>query len=372
MSPEEKIIWIDVGKGTKKERHEKFVTFLENGFRNFVCLPEDIKTFKKFGKSKIASDCPLTEASDFLMPDVCVWNFEQDPFPQTEKKIKTVSHETALKICVNSGKDIETALRYSHNTDYLFVETGDWKIIPLENLRAETWNKKIKIIACVKNPQDAHTALKTLETGVDGVLIDGDVQYISELKEIIKKATFKIELKEATVLFTKVLGSGDRVCVDTCHILDSEEGMLVGSSSFGFFLVLSESTDTQYSAARPFRVNAGAVHSYIMSDFEKTMYLSEIKSGKNVIIADTKGNTKIGIVGRSKTEKRPLILIKAEVNRKAVSVILQNAETVKLAAPNGKSVSVTELKPGDRVLVTLEESTARHFGTKIKETITEK
>jgi 3-dehydroquinate synthase II len=38
------------------------------------------------------------------------------------------------------------------------------------------------------------------------------------------------------------------------------EGMLVGSQSFALFLVHSESEESPYVAARPFRVNAGGVY----------------------------------------------------------------------------------------------------------------
>ena len=70
-------------------------------------------------------------------------------------------------------------------------------------------------------------------------------------------------------------------------------------------------------------------------------------------------------------EKRPLMLIKAMVQDKLVTTILQNAETIRLTDPQGKAVSVVSLKPGDKVLVAVEKS-GRHFGYKIDETITEK
>jgi len=76
-------------------------------------------------------------------------------------------------------------------------------------------------------------------------------------------------------------------------------------------------------------------------------------------------------VGRLKIEKRPLMLVKAAVDDNEVTTILQNAETIRLTDPEGKPVSVVSLKPGDKVLVAVEES-GRHFGLKIDETITEK
>jgi 3-dehydroquinate synthase II len=148
------------------------------------------------------------------------------------------------------------------------------------------------------------------------------------------------------------------------------EGMLIGSQARGFFLVHSESEDSPYVAARPFRVNAGAVHAYIRVG-EKTHYLSELKSGDEVTIVSKDGLARKAIVGRSKIEKRPMILIEAEAEGERISTLLQNAETIKLVGSDGRPRSVTDLKTGDEVLVHLEES-ARHFGMKIEESIVER
>ncbi|NTW34756.1 MAG: 3-dehydroquinate synthase II, partial [Syntrophobacteraceae bacterium] len=56
---------------------------------------------------------------------------------------------------------------------------------------------------------------------------------------------------------------------------------------------------------------------------------------------------------------------------KSGSIILQNAETIRLTAPDGKAVSVVELKVGDSILIAM-EGEVRHFGMKVEETIWEK
>jgi 3-dehydroquinate synthase II len=66
-----------------------------------------------------------------------------------------------------------------------------------------------------------------------------------------------------------------------------------------------------------------------------------------------------------------MLNIVAEVGNKEVSLILQNAETIRLTKPSGKPVSVVKLAKGDKVLGYTEEG-GRHFGFKIKETINEK
>ncbi|MFN3535690.1 MAG: 3-dehydroquinate synthase II, partial [Desulfatiglandales bacterium] len=74
--------------------------------------------------------------------------------------------------------------------------------------------------------------------------------------------------------------------------------------------------------------------------------------------------------GRSKIEKRPLIKITASYQETSYSVILQNAETIRLVAPGGDPISVTELKRDEQVMGTTTEQ-GRHFGQKVDEWILE-
>ncbi len=195
-----------------------------------------------------------------------------------------------------------------------------------------------------------------------------------ELKEALNRiyaSTDQIPLEVAEITEVKPIGMGDRVCVDTCTEMKPGEGMLVGNASSALFLVHSESIVNPYVSPRPFRVNAGAVHAYTRVPGGKTRYLSELSAGDQILITDFNGNTSVGALGRLKIEKRPLMLVKAEVSGKEITTILQNAETIRLTDPEGNPVSVVNLNPGDKVLVAIEES-GRHFGMKINETITEK
>src|SRR4030042_2120667 len=102
----------------------------------------------------------------------------------------------------------------------------------------------------------------------------------------------------------------------------------------------------------------------------QTKYLSEVKSGDQVMVVNFEGTNYPAIVGRAKVEKRPLVLVEAEENGQGISVILQNAETIRLTQPNGQAVSLVDLKSGNEVL-TYREGRARHFGVQIDETIIE-
>jgi 3-dehydroquinate synthase II len=122
---------------------------------------------------------------------------------------------------------------------------------------------------------------------------------------------------------------------------------------------------------RPFRVNAGPVHAYTRLPGGETKYLSELKAGDEVLVVNFEGKSYPAVVGRAKVERRPLALVEAEENGQILSVILQNAETIRLTQPDGKAVSLVDLKEGTEILV-YREGTGRHFGAEIDETITEK
>lgn len=66
-----------------------------------------------------------------------------------------------------------------------------------------------------------------------------------------------------------------------------------------------------------------------------------------------------------------MMLIEAEAEGMPISLVMQNAETIRLVDPQGKAVSITDLKPGDKVLGHIEKA-GRHFGIKVDETLIER
>jgi 3-dehydroquinate synthase II len=278
-----------------------------------------------------------------------------------------VPGEDVVFYTIRSGEDEAEIVQLSRRKQVV-LQCTDWTIIPLENLIA----KGADVIAQAENIEDAKTAFGILEKGVSGVLIQtDDPGMLKKILTELKGMEDKTELSIAEIVQVKPLGMGDRVCVDTCTAMNPGEGMLVGNSSNAMFLVHAESVSNPYVSPRPFRVNAGPVHAYTRVAGGKTRYLSELSAGDHVLLVDYKGNTTVGIVGRLKIEKRPLMLVTARADGKEISTILQNAETIRLTDPDGNPVSIVNLKPGDKVLVGL-ESGGRHFGMKIEETITEK
>ena len=289
--------------------------------------------------------------------------------------IKTIAPDGDIKLGkqviqfeISSKEDEKTALKLSKSKT-LILKMSDWTIIPLENLIAQTQG----LIAQVKDAKEAKTALGILEKGVDGVFLNTtDLNEVKKTVSLVKNASISLELQVARIKKKEPLAMGDRVCIDTCTNMGLGEGILVGNSSRALFLVHSESVENPYVEARPFRVNAGAVHAYTLVAESKTKYLSELKSGDEALVVNSQGETKLAVIGRTKIERRPLMLVEAETGEgERVSLILQNAETIRLTQPKGNPISVVELEEGSEVLVYLEKG-GRHFGMKVEETITEK
>jgi 3-dehydroquinate synthase II len=147
--------------------------------------------------------------------------------------------------------------------------------------------------------------------------------------------------------------------------------MLMGNTSSAMLLVHAETLENPYVAPRPFRVNAGAVHAYILLPDGKTAYLSDLTIGGQVLVSDAAGTAHTAIIGRTKIERRPLLLVEAECGTAKVSLILQNAETIRLVGEDGKAISVVNLQKGDTIMGCALEG-GRHFGMAVKETIREK
>jgi len=283
------------------------------------------------------------------------------------RELKRAGKKVALKITITGKQDENDAVKAAElSADYIIISCLDWRVIPLENLIAKTRGKST-LLAEVTNAQDAKLVLETLELGTDGVLLKtSSSEELTNTASVVRQQAEKITLTAAKIIATKPIGTGARACVDTCDLMVPGEGMIVGSQSAGLFLVEAEVHENPYVASRPFRVNAGSVSMYTLGSLENTRYLSEFKAGDEVIIINREGKTRKANVGRIKIEYRPLILVEAEVEGKHIKTVLQNAATIRVVTPNG-STPVTELKPGDEVMVYMAAKGGRHFGVSVTE-----
>ena len=376
-----RLVWVAAERDDWEDAKLLVTSALEAGADTVIVRPEHVEATRELGNIKVAVfGHGMTREADFIIvgrggegdgtldiPDELAASEDMGLARALQEEGMPVAEYIELR-----GRQFQDLARVAGTTcDVVLLKGEDWKVIPLENIIAETRGGGSQVLAYASTAKESQLVFETLEMGADGVVLD--VTDASEIMEACSKAgdrTGNIELKTATVVEVKQISMGDRVCIDTCSLMKQGEGMLVGSQGEGLFLVQSESEESPYVASRPFRVNAGPVHSYLLAG-EKTVYLSEVKSGDEIMVVDYQGNTWPATIGRVKIERRPLMLVKASVEDSEVGVVLQNAETVKLLQPGGKSLPVTALKTGDEVLVR-HHPTGRHFGMAVEETIVER
>ena len=372
-----KFAWIVTPDLPWDDRKEMITTALESGI-NYVVDLEYSDKIRKLGNVKIISN---NEDADIYLVG---FNGEGDGELDLSENLADSKDLADAKKAKSEGKTVcayvritdklheQLAVKLGPIVDYIILVGTDWTVIPLENIIADLQKVDVNIMAAVADIDGAKLALETLEHGTDGVVFEAnDFALIKEIaSEVDNASRIKYDLKIATITDVKPLGSGDRVCVDTTDMMQPGEGMLIGSYSKSMFLVHSESLESEYVASRPFRVNAGPVQAYVMVPGNKTRYLSELVAGDEVLIVNTEGETRTAYVGRSKIERRPLILIEAEYEGKTIRTLLQNAETIRIVDAENNPLSVADAKPGDKVKVYIEKS-ARHFGIAIDETIIE-
>jgi 3-dehydroquinate synthase II len=273
---------------------------------------------------------------------------------------------------VLSNADVDEIEKASQaGAEFVIVDASDWKIIPLENIIAKLHKSKTKVFTTAKSSREVGTMFSVLELGVDGVILSSDnIDEVDSARQQLSTTKFPIRI--AKILEVKDVGTGERVCVDTASMMTMGEGMLIGSKSNFMLLVHNESVGSSFTSPRPFRVNAGAVYCYTIAPDGNTRYLSEVESGSEVWIVNKSGSARRAVVGRSKIETRPLRLLRAEIEGQTGTVILQNAETIRLISRDGKLVSVTDIKAGNEVLGYAKPATGRHFGMEVDEYIVEK
>ena len=263
---------------------------------------------------------------------------------------------------------LELACQVAQTDSWAVLLFRDPTKIPLEIVLAAADKARGSIITGVADVEEAEIVFGVLEHGSDGVMLApravGDA---TSLKAAANDRPADLELVELEVLGIRRAGMGERACVDTCTHFRLDEGILVGSHSQGMMLSCSETHPLPYMPTRPFRVNAGALHSYTLGATGRTSYLSELRSGGKVLAVDTTGRTRMVTVGRVKIETRPLLAIDAiSPSGVRVNLIVQDDWHVRVLGPGGVVLNVTELTAGTRVLGYL-PTEQRHVGYPIDE-----
>jgi len=291
------------------------------------------------------------------------------------------SLEWIVITCSNNHKETESVANDSGDDE-------GWLMIPAENLISACQGTGTKLAATVQKVGDVGGLVDALQLGVDALCIDiagvNDEKIWAACLDAKKKKSLAArakmgENKSPTSGPRIVQGScrrlatpsgkstvlADRVCIDFLQSLKPTEGCWLGSSAKMMALILSEAAQSSFVPSRPFRVNAGPVHSYVlMGDGVSTKYLSELRAADEVLVFDTETETERAVaVGRLKEEVRPCIQIELAVDfgteqecagaepRNAITrgqIFVQQAETVRMGKRRGEAtfVRATDLEIG--------------------------
>eukprot|EP00903_Cladosiphon_okamuranus_P018913 g17395.t1 len=275
-------------------------------------------------------------------------------------------------LAVTDPKSQSIALSLVGSVDWIQVTCSDWTMIPAENLVSAAGGSPTRIAVELSEPSQVQGAAFALQIGVDALLLRPDTDLWAAAVSARKQrddpkrlsesssaessrlgddggdgigggesAGGKVALSVGRVTRTKEGGIGDRVCVDLIQNLKAGEGMLVGSSAKMLALVHAETFETGFVPARPFRVNAGPVHSYALLADGSTKYLSELCAGDKVLVTNWKGESRKVAIGRLKVETRPMIMVEFQGQSGSIGqLFLQQAETVRLICPGRYSTAV--------------------------------
>ena len=183
---------------------------------------------------------------------------------------------------------------------------------PLENLIAHRSGSHTKIAAIINTPFEAQGAGFALEQGVDALVVSDEPALLEaalsvkaqrmergeDHETVSGPSTDALALRGLRVLAVEQAGVGDRYCLDFLSSFSEGEGLLVGSSAATSFWSTRNHPST-FVPTRPFRVNAGAPHAYVMMSDGSTKYMAELKSGDSLLAVTTDGTTRAWCWGAS-------------------------------------------------------------------------
>lgn len=356
-----KEIWLDCRNGYIEENIQNILLQYSNV--KFVIKIEDIEKFIKVKKQCIISVSNL-EAIDKIEKDSLIMLYDDNDHNNLLDKIK---YRKAHYINVNNYDSMIKAASYYD--EYTVIKCEHLTNIPFELILAQNSSRETKIIKCVNSVEEFDVCFGVMEKGIDGVMIDAE-QIKLVINYLKKTVDEKKELCTGKIIGISHVGMGTRVCIDTIDRLQKTEGCIIGSTSVGGMLISSETHFLPYMNLRPFRVNAGALHSYVMSDENKTSYLSELKSGDKIKIIDVNGKVREVSIGRCKSERRPMLKIDIECKGNIINSVVQDDWHIRVFRDNKTVTSVRELSIGDKVIVGLFGG-PRHVGIGIEETLNE-
>jgi 3-dehydroquinate synthase class II len=297
-----------------------------------------------------------------------------DPAVLGDLRAVTNGRDLAVGVvhAVTNEQTLHEACDLTASVDVLVLDFADPTNIPLELVLATTQGTPCRVIKRVTTAEDGISSAMTMESGADGIALrSNDLTQVVALDEAFtEQKVEQLRLVSARVSSIRQAGMGDRICIDTTSAMESNEGMLLGSTSAGGLLLASETHFLPYMELRPFRVNAGGLHHYVWAPNNRTFYLSELRAGMEVLVVSDTGRARTVTIGRLKIERRPLLLIEAEAEGERLNVFIQDDWHVRLIGEGGAIRPSAEIEIGDALLA-YRDKPGRHVGIAIDETIRE-
>ena len=291
-------------------------------------------------------------------------------FERCAQSFRAAGARVGLYVDVADRESLERGCERLGDAGQAVFRFRDETKIPLEIVLAHAEPHGTRVVTCVGDSVEADVVLGVLEMGSHGVLFGSlELDQVIRVGDTVagRDQETTVPLVQLTVTGSRHVGMGDRACIDTCSYLGLDEGVVVGSFARGGVLVCSETHALPYMPTRPFRVNAGAIHSYAVAPDDRTWYLSDLRAGMPLLAVRTDGRTRRIVVGRVKIERRPLIQLQFEAEGgQTVELVAQEDWHVRVFGAEPGPRNVTSLRPGDRVLGLL-MGRARHVGLPISE-----
>ena len=331
--------------------------------------------------------------------------------------LSTIDRVVGKCVHISGAESQCEAVSLVGSVDWLLLNcTEAWTMIPVENLLSFCASTSTKLGVFVRRAEDVPGLAFALQIGVDALILCSDLDStekkelwvaciqareqrremstIAPLKKKIRleekekeDSSHSIERITSEGIITQITsaGLGDRICLDFIQLLHEGEGVWIGSCARSLLLIHAEVSENAFVPSRPFRVNCGAVHSYVLMADGGLKYLSEVKAGDRVRVtsARLRGKSRDGIVGRVKLEPRPMMKISFSYDGGEGQVFLQQAETVKVlvsvsgsdGGKDGKeweAVAVTELKEGRKGVFVRLQCKGTHVGKAIDAQVIER
>lgn len=361
-------VWFD-GRKIPLERSDIWSLINNSKIKRVVVTPAQRQNSHFPLKTEVITEIKSRNDLKDIPPGEIVMSNDQ----RLLRRVKKHGYRTCISLSIEGRQALESSWEDASKFDFAVIDFDLPTNIPLELILARMQDRQTVLLKRETDCSGLEVAFGVMEKGSDGVLlVTSDPNEILKASQYLsRQSSSQIELQPLVVKEVMHIGMGARACVDTTGLMNQDEGMIIGSTSNGGVFVCSETHYLPYMNLRPFRVNAGAVHSYVWMPNDAAEYLTDLTAGSKVLCVNTQGETRELTVGRVKIEMRPLLCIRGTVGDKEVNVIVQDDWHIRLMGADGKPRNATVIMPGEKLLAYVSDP-GRHVGIKVDEMIIEK